>query len=151
MTERGPDSPSTPATSPPEPPHGNAALVVYDDVTVGEPLPPVSFAVTRADVEDYRASVGTPEARSSIATMHLLALTLAAITDRMPLPATCVHVGQELSWRRAVEPEAETTEITVQFGLLSRRSAGGSTLSAFSLHLAAAGDEVASGRILLQS
>lgn len=120
----------------------------YDGVRVGEPLPLISFLVTPADVEDYRESVGTPEPRPSIATMHLLAITLAAITERMPLPATCVHVGQELEWTRAVEAPAE---ILVRFGLVSRRTAGGATLSAFSLHLATVDGEVASGRILLTS
>ena len=123
-------------------------LIDYDAVRAGETLPLISFVVTAADVEDYREAIGTPEHRPAIVTMHLLAITLAAITDRMPLPATCVHVGQELEWSRAVEPDAE---ITVRFGLVSRRSAGGSTLSAFSLHLAAGDLEIARGRILLQS
>ena len=127
---------------------GDAPLVDYDAVSVGESLPPVSFVVTAADVEDYRGSVGTPEPRSSIATMHLLAITLAAITERMPLPATCVHVGQELEWTRAVEAPVE---ILVRFALASRRTAGGATLSAFSLHLATIDGEIATGRILLTS
>lgn len=120
----------------------------YDGVRAGEALPPVSFAVSSADVEGYRDAVGTTQRRPAIAAMHLLALTLAAITERMPLPPACVHVGQEFEWQRAVEPDAE---ITVRFGLVSRRSAGGSTLSAFSLHLVAGGQDVARGRILLQS
>ncbi|MGE3858154.1 MAG: hypothetical protein AB7G21_14465 [Dehalococcoidia bacterium] len=124
------------------------SLVDYDAVRVGEELPLVSFAVTRQDVEDYRDSVGTPTPRPAIATMHLLAITLAAITERMPLPPTCVHVGQELEWSRTLEADAV---IDVRFALVSRRTAGGSTLSAFSLHLASAGVEVARGRILLQS
>jgi hypothetical protein len=123
-------------------------LVDYDGVRVGDVLPVVSFTVTKQDVEDYRDSVGTPEARPAIAIMHLLAITLAAITERMPLPATCVHVGQELEWTRAVQAEAT---IEVRFALVSRRSAGGSTLSAFSLDLSSAGAEVARGRILLTS
>jgi len=122
--------------------------VDYDGVRVGDELPLISFVVTRQDVEDYRDAVGTPETRPAIATMHLLAITLAAITARMPLPATCVHVGQELEWSRAVRADAT---IDVRFALVSRRSAGGSTLSAFSLHLSSAGGEVARGRILLQS
>ncbi len=122
--------------------------LVYDEVAVGEVPPPVSFVVTKADVEDYRNAVGSPVGRPTIATLHLLALTLAAITDRMPLPPTCVHVGQELTWSRTVEAEAE---ILVRFGLVSRRSAGGSTLSAFSLHLEDRDGEIAQGRILLQS
>jgi hypothetical protein len=124
------------------------AVVDYDAVRVGEELAPVSFAVTRQDVEDYRDAVGTPEARPTIAIMHLLAITLAAITERMPLPATCVHVGQELEWSHAVEADAT---IDVRFALVSRRTAGGSTLSAFSLHLSQADIEVARGRILLTS
>ena len=123
-------------------------LVDYDGVRVGEELAPVSFAVTKQDVEDYRDTVGTPERRPAIAIMHLLAITLAAITERMPLPATCVHVGQELEWSHAVEAPAT---IDVRFALVSRRNAGGSTLSAFSLHLASGGVEVARGRILLTS
>ncbi len=139
-------------TESPAPPL-SPARICYDDVVVGQILPPISFLVTRADVEDYRASVGSrpgadPSACSKIAAMHLLALTLAAITERMPLPATCVHVGQEMSWCSAVEADAE---IVVRFCLLSRRTAGGTTFSAFSLHLASAGVEVAAGRILLQS
>ena len=131
--------------------------VDYDAVKVGQELAPVSFIVTAADVEDYRAAVGTPAPRPTIAILHLLALTLAAITERMPLPATCVHVGQELEWRRAVTPSGgDSAEIVVRFALVSRRTAGGVTLSAFSLHLES-GDgesgsvEVARGRILLQS
>ena len=127
------------------------ARVEYDAVRVGEQLPPIGFVVTRADVEDYRDAVGTPERRPTIATMHLLALTLAAITARMPLPATCVHVGQELEWQRAIAPIEPGAEISIRFALVSRRSAGGSTLSAFALHLASGGLEVAQGRILLQS
>ncbi|MFA7249081.1 MAG: hypothetical protein WC273_05550 [Dehalococcoidia bacterium] len=123
-------------------------LIDYEAVRVGGDLPVVSFLVTSADVEDYGQSVGTPGCRSAIATMHLLAITLAAITERMPLPATCVHVGQELEWERAVVPDAR---IDVRFGLVSRRTAGGSTLSAFSLLLTSDGLEVARGRILLQS
>ncbi len=127
---------------------GDTTRIDYDSVRVGEPLPLISFVVTPGDVEDYRQSVGTPEPRSSIATMHLLAITLAAITERMPLPATCVHVGQELEWTRAVEAPAE---ILVRFALVSRRTAGGAMLSAFSLHLATVDGEIASGRILLTS
>ncbi|MEI6136129.1 MAG: hypothetical protein WCQ48_01765, partial [Chloroflexota bacterium] len=77
--------------------------IVYDEVAVGQVLPTVSFVVTKADVEDYRNAVGSPVGRPTIATLHVLALTLAAITDRMPLPPTCVHVGQELTWSRTVE------------------------------------------------
>ena len=123
-------------------------VIDYDGVQVGQQLPHVSFVVTRADAEDYRDAVGTPEPRPAISATHLIALTLAAITERMPLPATCVHVGQEIEWQRAVEPEVA---IIVRFGLVSRRSAGGNTFSAFSLHLAADALEVARGRILLQS
>lgn len=123
-------------------------LVDYDAVRVGEELPPVAFTVTRDDVEDYRDAVGTPGARPAIAIMHLLAITLAAITERMPLPPTCVHVGQELEWSRSVEADAT---IDVRFALVSRRTAAGSTLSAFSLHLSCDGLEVARGRILLTS
>ena len=124
--------------------------VRYDEVRVGEVLPVVSFAVTQADVEAYRDAAGGPGGTtpSTVATLHLLALTLAAITERMPLPATCVHVGQELSWSRTVQ--ADVT-IRVRFALISRRTAGGNTLSAFSLHLDAGGAEIAGGRILLQS
>ena len=124
------------------------ALIDYDGVRVGDELPLITFTVTRQDVEDYRDAVGTPAPRPTIAIMHLLAITLAAITERMPLPATCVHVGQELEWSRTVEADAT---IDVRFALVSRRTAGGSTLSAFSLHLAAQGAEVARGRILLNS
>ena len=126
-------------------------LVDYNAVQVGEQLPHVGFLVTPADVEEYRDAVGAPKRRPTIAPMHLLALTLAAITARMPLPATCVHVGQEIEWRHAIEPSAPGTAITVRFALLSRRSAGDGTLAAFSLHLAADGLGVARGRILLQS
>ena len=122
--------------------------VDYAGVRVGDVLPEIAFTVTSADVEDYRGSVGTPTPRPVIATMHLLAITLAAITERMPLPPTCVHVGQDLEWTRAVEPDAT---IDVRFALVSRRTAGGATLSSFSLHLASGGLEVARGRILLQS
>ena len=125
-----------------------ATHVDYNAVRVGDVLPPISFTVTKQDVEDYRDSVGTPEPRPAVAIMHLLAITLAAITERMPLPATCVHVGQELEWSSAVE--ADVT-IDVRFALVSRRTAGGSTLSAFSLHLASGDTEVARGRILLTS
>lgn len=125
-----------------------ALVVDYDAVRVGEELPPVSFTVTRQDVEDYRDAVGTAETRPVIAIMHLLAITLAAITERMPLPSTCVHVGQELEWSHPVEAEAT---IDVRFALVSRRTAAGSTLSAFSLHLSHGEIEVARGRILLTS
>lgn len=124
------------------------APIDYDGVRVGDELPLISFTVTKQDVEDYRDSVGTAEVRPAIAVMHLLAITLAAITERMPLPATCVHVGQELEWSNAVEADAT---IDVRFALVSRRTAGGSTLSAFSLHLASGPLEVARGRILLTS
>ncbi len=124
------------------------APIDYDRVRVGDDLPVISFTVTKQDVEDYRHSVGTPATRPTIAIMHLLAITLAAITERMPLPATCVHVGQELEWTNTVEADAT---IDVRFALVSRRTAGGSTLSAFSLHLASGDLEVARGRILLTS
>ena len=124
------------------------APVDYDAVRPGDELPAISFFVTAEDVEHYRDSVGTPTRRPAVAIMHLLALTLAAITDRMPLPPTCVHVGQELAWHRPVAPGSR---IDIRFALLSRRTAGGSTLSAFSLHLSTDGLEVADGRILLQS
>ena len=123
-------------------------LIDYHGVGVGEELPPVSFDVTHRDVEDYHDAVGAVRARPWVATMHLLAITLAAITERMPLPPTCVHVGQELEWTRAVQAGAT---VHVRFGLLSRRIAGGSMLSAFSLHLSSDGGQVARGRILLQS
>lgn len=129
-------------------PPATLPTILYNEVAVGEVLPTISFVVTKADVEDYRNAVGNPVGHPAIAALHLLALTLAAITNRMPLPPTCVHVGQELTWSRTVEAEAE---ILVRFGLVSRRSAGGSTLSAFSLHLEDRDGEIAQGRILLQS
>lgn len=140
-TESAPHSPLL------DPAHG---LIDYDAVRVGEQLPPVGFVVTEADLEAYRDAVGTPERQPAVSATHLLALTLAAITARMPLPATCVHVGQEFEWQRAIAPEPEA-EIIARFALLSRRSTGGGTLSAFSLRLTSGGLEVAQGRILLQS
>ncbi len=131
-------------------------IVDYDAVRVGEELPPITFEVTAADVEDYRTSVGSsvgspvglPMPHQVIANTHLLAITMAAITERMPLPATCVHVGQELEWHCGVQADAA---IDVRFALVSRRTAGDRTLSAFSFHLASAGQPIARGRILLQS
>ena len=126
-----------------------APLVIrYEDVQVGETLPVIAFTVTRADVEDYRQSVGSPERDDVISVTHLLALTLAAITDRMPLPATCVHAGQEWSWTEVVRADAD---ILARFVLLNRRAAGGGTLSMFEMRLETGGREVAAGRILLQA
>lgn len=135
---------SVPHSPAPEP----TAHIDYDALPVGLPLPPIPLVVWAADVEDYREAVGTAEAHDTISSTQLLALMMAAITERMPLPPTCVHVGQELEWSRAVAPG---TPLTIHFGLVSRRTAGGSTLSAFFLRLSAPDGEVARGRILLQS
>ena len=125
-----------------------APCIDYDAVLLGVEQAPIPFVVTAAEVEAYRDAVGSEGACGTVPAMHVLAVMMAVITERMPLPATCVHVGQELEWHGAIAPDVP---LEVTFGLLTRRRTPAGTLSAFSLALRAEGRDVVSGRILLQS
>jgi hypothetical protein len=135
---------------PPDDPAAAPPRIDFDSVAVGERLPPVSFVLDPAVCAAYQRATGPYPAappRLTAPPLLLVALALAAMTERMPLPPSALHVGQELTFLRAA---ASDCSVDAQFWLDARRRAGASTVTAFGVELSVAGEPVVVGRVLLR-
>lgn len=124
-------------------------LVDFDTLRPGEELPPVEFEMSAAAARAYLLATGSatsagPEIAPPLA---LVALALAAMTDRMPLPPSTQHVGQEV-WFAAAVPIGAT--VRARFTLEARRVAGRLTVSVFRFELDEERSLCARGTIMLR-
>src|SRR5258708_35900838 len=75
-----------------------AATVDYHALVAGEVLPEVSFAAGLSEVDEYQHATGDESPRRLVPPLALVALALAAMTERMPLPPSTVHAGQSVTF-----------------------------------------------------
>ena len=111
-------------------------------------LPPVEFRVTGDVARAYLQATGAallPEAPAP--PLALVALALAAMTERMPLPPSTLHVGQEVSFFAPVPLDAT---VRATFRLDARRGTGTHLLSSFHFELYVGERSHAAGRIQLR-
>jgi hypothetical protein len=94
----------------------------FHAVSSGDVLPAFTMVVTADEVREYlRATGEDPEVwleADLVPPLAALALTLAALTEEMPLPAGVIHSGQEVDFVRAIPIDSEITG----FAVIDRRS-----------------------------
>lgn len=130
---------------PPEP----AALVDFHAIAPGALLPTVEFAIGAAETRAYLLATGSAaDVDARIAPpLALVALALAAMTERMPLPPSAQHVGQEVTFEAPVRVGAT---VCARFTLEARRATGRQALSVFTFELYERDCRCAHGRLTLR-
>ena len=127
-------------------------VVDFDALAPGARLPAVSFETNEGICGEYLLATGDGAHAFALAgavpPACLIALALASMTERMPLPGSTVHTGQEMEFLRAVPTEAT---VVASFQLLARRRSGAHTTSVFGVTLSHDEQPVAVGRTLLRS
>jgi acyl dehydratase len=123
-------------------------LVRFFEVAEGEVLPTLSIRVSAEDADSYGQAVGSHFDQELVSPTLLLAFAMAEMTAVMPLPATTLHVGQELTLRRAVHVDEQ---LEARFVLHDRRESPTLILHRFNLEISVDGEIVADGRIGLQT
>jgi len=123
-------------------------LVVFFDVEPGEVLPTLDISPSLHDIARYGEAVGSHLDDGLVPPTLLLAFAMAEMTAAMPLPATTLHVSQELALRRAVRVDEQ---LEARFVLHDRRESPSWMLHRFNLEISADGKPVADGRIGLQT
>src|SRR5712692_6633962 len=114
-------------------PHSSAcSRVDYHAVVEGEVLPEVSFATGASEVSEYQRATGDLSSGLVVPPLALVALALAAMTERMPLPPSTVHAGQSVTFYCAVPIGSE---IAVQFRVRSRREQQQKIVTTFDMRL----------------
>jgi len=122
----------------------------FHAVATGDVLPAFTMSISADEVREYLRATGEDTAvwleAGVVPPLAALALTLAALTDEMPLPAGVIHSGQEVDFVHAIPIEAEITG----FAVIDRRSERAGVLMTqlgFELHCE---DEVAArGKITI--
>ncbi len=131
---------------PPEP----AALVDFDAINPGDVLPTVQFEIGAAETRAYllatRSAAAAADAHIA-PPLALVALALAAMTERMPLPPSAQHVGQEVTFEAPVRIGAT---VRARFVLEARRATGRQALSVFTFELYDRDCRCAYGRLTLR-
>ena len=129
---------------------GSREVVDFDALSPGTRLPAVSFETNERICGEYLlATGGSAHAHAgAVPPACLIALALASMTERMPLPESTLHTGQEMEFLRAVPTEAT---VIASFQLLARRLTGAHTTSVFGVTLSHNEQPVAVGRTLLRS
>ena len=122
--------------------------IPFLEVEPGEVLPTLTICPSVEDLDHYAEAVGSHPHNRIVPPTLLLAFAMAEMTAVMPLPATTLHVGQELNLRRAVRID-ETLE--ARFVLHDRRESPNLILHRFNLEISVNGEIVADGRIGLQT
>lgn len=76
------------------------------DLARGDALPPFALRVSADEVRDYLGATGEPPERwkDAVPPLALGAFALAALLERIALPAGTLHTGQEFAFLRAVAP-----------------------------------------------
>jgi len=123
-------------------------LVIFFDVEPGEVLPTLDIRPSVHDIARYGEAVGSHLNEGLVPPTLLLAFAMAEMTAAMPLPATTLHVSQELDLRRAVRVDEQ---LEARFVLHDRRESPSLILHRFDLEISADGEVVADGRIGLQT
>ena len=121
--------------------------VIFEEVAAGQPLPLLSFYLSRNDVISFHQTVciGRDDFVSPI---MILAIAMSKMTEIMPLPFSTLHVGQQLDW---YNPVVIGDHLNGQFVLRNRRYSENSILHYFDLEISNSGKIVADGRITLQT
>lgn len=123
-------------------------LVAFFEVVEGEVLPTLTLHPSAQDIARYGEAVGSHLDEGLVPPTLLLAFAMAEMTAVMPLPATTLHVGQELTLRRAVRVDQQ---LEAHFVLHDRRQSPNLILHRFDLEISVDGETVADGRIGLQT
>ena len=121
--------------------------VIFEEVAAGQPLPLLSFYLSRDDVTSFHQTVGTRH-DDFVSPIMILALAMSEMTKIMPLPFSTLHVGQQLAW---YSPVVIGDHLNGQFVLRNRRYSESSILHYFDLEISNSGKIVADGRITLQT
>jgi acyl dehydratase len=94
----------------------------FHSVATGDVLPAFSMTVSADEVRDYVRATGEDTVlwleAGIVPPLAALALTLAALTDEMPLPAGVIHSGQEVDFLQPIPIDAEITG----YAVVDRRS-----------------------------
>jgi hypothetical protein len=123
-------------------------LVIFSEVVDGEVLPMLTICASAQEVASYGRAVGSFPEGDSVPPTLLLAFAMAEMTAVMPLPPSTLHVGQELTLRRAV---CIGEHLEARFVFRNRRRSSGNTLHRFDLMIFSDQEIVADGRIGLQT
>jgi hypothetical protein len=123
-------------------------LVAFFQVSEGEVLPALVLHPSVQDIARYGEAVGSHLDQGLVPPTLLLAFAMAEMTAVMPLPATTLHVGQELGLKRAVRVDEQ---LEARFVLHDRRQSPNLILHRFDLEISVEGEIVADGRIGLQT
>ena len=121
--------------------------VIFEEVAAGQPLPLLSFYLSRNDVISFHQTVGIGR-DDFVSPIMILAIAMSKMTEIMPLPFSTLHVGQQLDWYSAVVID---DHLNGQFVLRNRRYSENSILHYFDLEISNSGKIVADGRITLQT
>ena len=121
--------------------------VIFEEVAAGQPLPLLSFYLSRNDVISFHQTVGIGR-DDFVSPIMILAIAMSKMTEIMPLPFSTLHVGQKLDWYNTV---VIGDHLNGQFVLRNRRYSENSILHYFDLEISNSGKIVADGRITLQT
>ena len=121
--------------------------VIFEEVAAGQPLPLLSFYLSRNDVISFHQTVGIGR-DDFVSPIMILAIAMSKMTEIMPLPFSTLHVGQQLDWYSPVDID---DHLNGQFVLRNRRYSENSVLHYFDLEISNSGKIVADGRITLQT
>ena len=121
--------------------------VIFEEVAAGQPLPLLSFYLSRNDVISFHQTVGIGR-DDFVSPIMILAIAMSKMTEIMPLPFSTLHVGQQLDW---YNPVVIGDHLNGQFVLRNRRYSENSILHYFDLGISNSGKIVADGRITLQT
>jgi acyl dehydratase len=121
--------------------------VIFEEVAAGQPLPLLSFYLSRNDVISFHQTVGIGR-DDFVSPIMILAIAMSKMTEIMPLPFSTLHVGQQLDW---YNPVVIGDHLNGQFVLRNRRYSENSILHYFDLEISNSGKIVADGRITLQT
>ncbi len=114
-----------------------APYVDFEQLAVGEHLPPLPFSLSPEQIEAFLDATGEPPSqwRSLVPPHCLFAHAMAEVTRAMPLPASAVHAGTELTMQA---PASCADSYVVRVELTRRRANQGSVVSHFGLAIATA-------------
>ena len=121
--------------------------VIFEEVATGQPLPLLSFHLSRDDVISFHHTVGNRR-HDFVSTVMVLAIAMAKMTEVMPLPFSTLHVGQQLAW---YSPVLIDDHLNGQFILRNRRHSENSIFHYFDLEISKSGKLIADGKITLQT
>ena len=118
-----------------------------DTLPKGHELPPSAFELSPEWVREYAAAVEDeaigPLGPDLVPPMAVAALAIRALLDRAALPAGAVHIGQEITFQRAVRA-GETLSASAR--IVSRGERGGWVLMGIDLSVEGEGGPIMEGR-----